>query len=639
MPKDKERHGVPWSGGCRKKGCVLPLNHSGPCKKGAIEEEDYEVEYIADERSVGKRIEYLVKWRGWPSADNTWEPRESLLDTCAKGLLVWERLRERGWGRGKHGEAAEKKRLRGEISREIEAEEKEKAIAAKEAEKEKAIAAKEAEKAKEREAAQQQREADKARRAAEKEAARREREGARDAARALKAAAAARRGAERLERARAHQASVASWWDADAGQEEGDGAVAGREEAGAARRPKRPRERSERGGLHLVTLPMASVLLRPACVLHGCGGEGVRCTEAQARGGGKHASPGKQTAPGKQGSPGRSTTQDSPARGRSEPGSTALRCTRCGTTWQSSWWATYLERASTLEQASNLERASTLEGASSLEGPSSLTSERASHSEEVGSDMSGMRAGGVGACGVGTGCAKAAEAEAGPLGRGSDEVARSCAEAARRCGEAPLPKSKRPTLIDKVPSKQPVPDEKGPKQLQPNEKGPKQLPRSPRLKELPPPAAASPRSNAPKEKAPSPLPRSNQLPRSPRLKELRQHPAGEDAPDKDAAGKGLRLSKGISRDLQQLQDHNMPGPEDDAPNTFMPSRAEARCAPMNLLPPPPTASAAAAAAATAGAKGGKAKGSFGCPRCRWAPRGCDRCWGEGDPGRRVRART
>ena len=128
------------------------------------------------------------------------------------------------------------------------------------------------------------------------------------------------------------------------------------------------------------------------------------------------------------------------------------------------------------------------------------------------------------------------------------------------------------------------------------------------------------------------------LPRSPRLKELRQHPAGEDAAagkdaaGKDAAGKGLRLSKGISRDLQQLQDHNMPGPEDDAPNTFMPSRAEARCAPMNLLPPPPTASSAAA-------KGGKAKGSFGCPRCRWAPRGCDRCWGKGDPGRRVRART
>ena len=52
------------------------------------------------------------------------------------------------------------------------------------------------------------------------------------------------------------------------------------------------------------------------------------------------------------------------------------------------------------------------------------------------------------------------------------------------------------------------------------------------------------------------------------------------------------------------------------------------------LPP-----AAAAAAAAAAAEGGKAKGSFGCPRCRWAPRGCDRCQGEGEPGRRVRPRT
>ena len=56
--------------------------------------------------------------------------QESLLETCAKGLAVWERLRERGWGRGKNGAAAERKRLRGEISREIEAEEREQANAA-----------------------------------------------------------------------------------------------------------------------------------------------------------------------------------------------------------------------------------------------------------------------------------------------------------------------------------------------------------------------------------------------------------------------------------------------------------------------------------------------------------------------------
>ena len=420
-----------------------------------------------------------------------------------------------------------------------------------------------------------------------------EREGARGAARELKEAAAARRGAERLERARAQQDSVASWWDADAGQEEEGGQASA---ASAARRPKRPRpERPERGGLHLVSLPMATVLLRPACVLHGCGGEGARCTEAQARGGGKQTAPGKHASPGKpsvRGSPVRGKSElpgkSEPANlGKSEPRSTALRCTRCGTVWQSSWWASYLEKARHLEKASHLERASNVERASQLEAAGSGT-------------------GCVETGGSETGCAEIAEAgpslEAGPSGGGSCDG-----------GEEALPK------------------DKGSKQLpksKPSDKGPKQLPRSPRLKELQP-AAASPRSKAP-SKPPSPLPRS------PRLKELHLHPAGK------GDGKELR----ISRNLQQLQDHNMAGPEDDAPNTFMPSRAAARCAPMNLegcapmnlLPPPPPV--AAAAIATAKAKGGKAIGaSFGCPRCRWAPRGCDRCQGEGEPGRRVRPRT
>ena len=164
------------------------------------------MEYIADERGVGKtkRLEYYVKWRGWPSADNTWEPQESLraehagcaapswqrhrysatapasrvwcswlrpapctrhgpctaavrprgppevadsagfhhgipprhsttafhhcrLGSCDKHLAVWARLSERGWGRGKNGAAAERRRLRGEIVREIETEEREQA--------------------------------------------------------------------------------------------------------------------------------------------------------------------------------------------------------------------------------------------------------------------------------------------------------------------------------------------------------------------------------------------------------------------------------------------------------------------------------------------------------------------------------
>merc|ERR1711962_288569 len=46
---------------------------------GKQENEEYEVQRILDERQVGKRKEYFVKWKGWDSPDdNTWEPIESL---------------------------------------------------------------------------------------------------------------------------------------------------------------------------------------------------------------------------------------------------------------------------------------------------------------------------------------------------------------------------------------------------------------------------------------------------------------------------------------------------------------------------------------------------------------------------------
>merc|ERR1711874_600142 len=42
-------------------------------------EEEYEVEKILDERKVGKKKEYFVKWKGWNRPeDNTWEPMDSL---------------------------------------------------------------------------------------------------------------------------------------------------------------------------------------------------------------------------------------------------------------------------------------------------------------------------------------------------------------------------------------------------------------------------------------------------------------------------------------------------------------------------------------------------------------------------------
>ena len=39
------------------------------------EDEEYEVEAILDSRKKGRYIEYLVKWKGYSDAENSWEPR------------------------------------------------------------------------------------------------------------------------------------------------------------------------------------------------------------------------------------------------------------------------------------------------------------------------------------------------------------------------------------------------------------------------------------------------------------------------------------------------------------------------------------------------------------------------------------
>ena len=43
-------------------------------------QEEYEVKQIVSHRIFGcsKQLQYLVKWQGYPSSDNTWEPTENL---------------------------------------------------------------------------------------------------------------------------------------------------------------------------------------------------------------------------------------------------------------------------------------------------------------------------------------------------------------------------------------------------------------------------------------------------------------------------------------------------------------------------------------------------------------------------------
>lgn len=46
---------------------------------------EFEVEKIMDHRDVNGKLFYLIKWCGFPNSDNTWEPRDGLVN-CQEAI-------------------------------------------------------------------------------------------------------------------------------------------------------------------------------------------------------------------------------------------------------------------------------------------------------------------------------------------------------------------------------------------------------------------------------------------------------------------------------------------------------------------------------------------------------------------------
>ena len=64
-----------------------PVSAPGPSIVTEDRNEEYEVEYVVDSQYKGRRLEYLVHWKGWSDTDCTWEPVSNLGNTAA---AVWD---------------------------------------------------------------------------------------------------------------------------------------------------------------------------------------------------------------------------------------------------------------------------------------------------------------------------------------------------------------------------------------------------------------------------------------------------------------------------------------------------------------------------------------------------------------------
>jgi hypothetical protein len=67
---------------------VVPENEKLPSQK---HQKMFVFEKIVSKRKKNNKVEYLVKWQGYPASENTWEPRTSLIKDIPESIKEFEK--------------------------------------------------------------------------------------------------------------------------------------------------------------------------------------------------------------------------------------------------------------------------------------------------------------------------------------------------------------------------------------------------------------------------------------------------------------------------------------------------------------------------------------------------------------------